>query len=173
MSSKSVSKSSASQQSQRKAAASQPDALEFLKSQHREVEDLFKQFEKLGDEGPSEEKEPIVRMACEKLTVHASIEEEIFYPAAREIDDVESLLNEAEVEHNTAKDLIATLDSMDASDPMFSATFTVLSEYIKHHVKEEEGELFPKVKKSDLDLDALGQELAAQADELMSAQEAS
>ena len=173
MSSKSVSKSSASQQSQRKAAASQPDALEFLKSQHREVEDLFKQFEKLGDEGPSEEKEPIVRMACEKLTVHASIEEEIFYPAAREIDDVESLLNEAEVEHNTAKDLIATLDSMDASDPMFSATFTVLSEYIKHHVKEEEGELFPKVKKSDLDLDALGQELAAQADELMSTQEAS
>jgi len=173
MSSKSVSKSSASQQSQRKAAASQPDALEFLKSQHREVEDLFKQFEKLGDEGPSEEKEPIVRMACEKLTVHASIEEEIFYPAAREIDEAESLLNEAEVEHNTAKDLIATLDSMDASDPMFSATFTVLSEYIKHHVKEEEGELFPKVKKSDLDLDALGQELAAQADELMSAQEAS
>ena len=173
MSSKSVSKSSASQQSQRKAAASQPDALEFLKSQHREVEDLFKQFEKLGDEGPSEEKEPIVRMACEKLTVHASIEEEIFYPAAREVEDAESLLNEAEVEHNTAKDLIATLDSMDASDPMFSATFTVLSEYIKHHVKEEEGELFTKVKKSDLDLDALGQELAAQADELMSAQEAS
>jgi hemerythrin superfamily protein len=173
MPSKSVSRSSASQQSQRKAASSQPDALEFLKSQHREVEDLFKQFEKLGDEGPSEEKEPIVRMACEKLTVHASIEEEIFYPAAREVEDAESLLNEAEVEHNTVKDLIATLDSMDASDPMFSATFTVLSEYVKHHVKEEEGELFPKVKKSDLDLDALGQELAAQADELMSTQEAS
>jgi hemerythrin superfamily protein len=173
MPSKSVSRNSTSQQSQRKAAASQPDALEFLKSQHREVEDLFKEFEKLGDDGPSEEKEPIVRMACEKLTVHASIEEEIFYPAVREVEDAESLLNEAEVEHNTAKDLIATLDSMDASDPMFSATFTVLSEYIKHHVKEEEGELFPKVKKSDLDLDALGQELAAQADELMSTQEAS
>ena len=173
MPSKSVSRSSTSQQSQRKAAASQPDALEFLKSQHREVEDLFKQFEKLGEEGSSEEKEPIVRMACEKLTVHASIEEEIFYPAAREVEDAESLLNEAEVEHNTAKDLIATLDSMDASDPMFSATFTVLSEYIKHHVKEEEGELFPKVKKSDLDVDALGQELAARADELMSTQEVS
>jgi hemerythrin superfamily protein len=173
MASKSVSRSSTSHQSQRKAASSQPDALEFLKSQHREVEDLFSQFEKLGEDGANEEKEPIVRMACEKLTVHASIEEEIFYPAAREIEDADSLLNEAEVEHNTAKDLIATLDSMDASDPMFSATFTVLSEYIKHHVKEEEGELFPKVKKSDLDLDALGQELATQADELMSAQEAS
>jgi hemerythrin-like domain-containing protein len=101
------------------------------------------------------------------LTVHAAIEEEIFYPAAREVDDVNALLNEAEVEHGTAKDLIATLDSMDASDEMFSATFTVLSEYIKHHVKEEENELFPKIKKSDLDLDALGMELAARADELM------
>ena len=166
-----VSRSSASQNTQRKASSSsQPDALEFLKSQHREVEDLFKQFEKLGEDGDSEEKEPIVRMACEKLTVHATIEEEIFYPAAREVDDADSLLNEAEVEHNTAKDLIASLDSMDADDAMFSATFTVLSEYIKHHVKEEEGELFPKIKKSGLDLDSLGQELSTRADELMSEQ---
>ena len=166
MASNRVSKSSNTQHTQRKSSAGQPDAVEFLKSQHREVEELFKQFDKLPEEGAEEKKEPIVRMACEKLTVHASIEEEIFYPAAREIDDAASLLNEAEVEHGTAKDLIATLDSMDASDEMFSATFKVLSEYIKHHVKEEEGELFPKVKKSDLDLDALGQELSARADEL-------
>ena len=170
MASNRVSRSSTSHQTQRKAAASQPDAVEFLKSQHREVEDLFKQFEKLGEDDASEEKEPIVRMACEKLTMHASLEEEIFYPAAREVEDVDSLLNEAEVEHGTAKDLIATLDSMDASDPMFCANFTVLSEYIKHHVKEEENELFPKIKKSDLDLDTLGQELAERADELMETQ---
>jgi hemerythrin superfamily protein len=167
MASNRVSRSSTAQHAQRKAPASQPDAVDFLKSQHREVEDLFKQFDKLPDEGATEEKEPIVRTACEMLTVHAAIEEEIFYPAAREVDDVNALLNEAEVEHGTAKDLIATLDSMDASDEMFSATFTVLSEYIKHHVKEEENELFPKIKKSDLDLDALGMELAARADELM------
>ena len=166
MASNRVSKSS-TPHTQRKSSPSQPDAVDFLKSQHREVEDLFKQFDKLPEEGATEEKEPIVRMACEKLTVHATIEEEIFYPAAREIEEVNALLNEAEVEHGTAKDLIATLDAMDASDEMFSATFTVLSEYIKHHVKEEEGELFPKVKKSDLDLDALGQELAERADELM------
>jgi len=167
MASNRVSKSSTAPQTHRKSSASQPDAVDFLKSQHREVEELFKQFDKLPEEGADEEKEPIVRTACEKLTVHATIEEEIFYPAAREVDDVAALLNEAEVEHGTAKDLIATLDSMDASDEMFSATFTVLSEYIKHHVKEEEGELFPKIKKSDLDLGALGQELAARADELM------
>ena len=152
---------------QRKSSTSQPDAVDFLKRQHREVEDLFKQFEKLGEDGDIEKKEPIVRTACEKLTVHATIEEEIFYPAAREVEEASSLLNEAEVEHATAKDLIATLDSMDASDEMFSAHFTVLSEYIKHHVKEEEEELFPKLKKSGLDLDTLGQELAARADELM------
>ena len=143
------------------------DAIQLLKSDHAEVKALFEQFEKLGENGSREKKDEIVREACAKLTVHATIEEEIFYPAAREVDDVAALLNEAEVEHGTAKDLIATLDSMDASDEMFSATFTVLSEYIKHHVKEEEGELFPKIKKSDLDLDALGQELAARADELM------
>ena len=170
MASNRVSKSSTAPQTHRKSSASQPDAVDFLKSQHREVEELFKQFDKLPEEGADEEKEPIVRTACEKLTVHATIEEEIFYPAAREVDDVAALLNEAEVEHGTAKDLIATLDSMDPSDDMFSATFTVLSEYIKHHVKEEEGELFPKVKKSELDLDALGQELASRAEELTATQ---
>ena len=164
--------STTSQRTQRKTSpgASSRDAVSFLTNQHREVEELFKQFEKLGEDGSPDEKEPIVRMACEKLTVHATIEEEIFYPAAREVEDAESLLNEAEVEHGTAKDLIATLDSMDPSDDMFSATFTVLSEYIKHHVKEEEGELFPKVKKSELDLDALGQELASRAEELTATQ---
>ncbi|HET9833890.1 MAG TPA: hemerythrin domain-containing protein [Vicinamibacterales bacterium] len=143
------------------------DAIAFLSAQHREVEELFKEFEKLGEDGSLDEKEPIVRVACEKLSVHATIEEEIFYPAAREVADVDSLLNEAEVEHATARDLIAQLDAMDAGDELFSATFTVLSEYIKHHVKEEEGELFPKLRRSGMDLDQLGEALAAHADELM------
>jgi len=170
MASNRVSKNSTSHRPQRKTSTGDRDAISFLMNQHREVEELFKQFEKLGEDGSPDEKEPIVRTACEKLTVHATIEEEIFYPAAREVEDAESLLNEAEVEHSTAKDLIATLDEMDANEEMFSATFTVLSEYIKHHVKEEEGELFPKVKKSGLDLDALGQELAARAEDLMATQ---
>ena len=106
------------------------DAIQLLKSDHAEVKALFARFEKLGDKGTADEKEDIVREACAKLTVHATVEEEIFYPAVREVPDADSLLNEAEVEHGTAKDLIATLDAMDASDEMFDANFTVLAEYI-------------------------------------------
>lgn len=143
------------------------NAIQLLKADHAEVKTLFDRFEKLGEDGPKDEKEEIVREACAKLTVHATVEEEIFYPAAREVPDAEALLNEAEVEHGTAKDLIAKLDEMSADDEMFDANFTVLSEYIVHHVKEEEGELFPKVQKSDLDLDALGEQMAQRKDELM------
>ena len=159
-----------SQRGQRKGTTAIRDAVSVLTDQHREVEELFRQFEKLGSAASPEEKEPIVRTACEMLTVHAAIEEEIFYPTARDVEDTESLLNEAEVEHLTIQDLIAELDAMDATDDLFSATFTVLAEYVKHHVKEEEGELFPKVEKSDLDLDALGQELSERAHELAVAQ---
>ena len=130
------------------------------------MKQLFDRFEKLADDGSPEEREEIVREACAKLTVHATVEEEIFYPAAREVPDVDDLLNEAEVEHGTAKDLIAKLEAMDSDDEMFDASFTVLSEYIKHHVKEEEGELFPKIAKSDLDLDVLGAEMLARKQEL-------
>lgn len=143
------------------------DAIALLKADHAEVKALFGRFEKLGEDGAREEKEAIVREACAKLTVHATVEEEIFYPAAREVPEADALLNEAEVEHDTAKDLIAKLDEMEADDEMFDASFTVLAEYIEHHVKEEEGELLPKVQKSDLDLDALGEEMAQRKEELM------
>ena len=145
---------------------SRKDALQLLKGDHAEVRALFDQFEKLGEESDVLEKESLVRDVCAKLTVHATLEEEIFYPAVREVPDVDALLNEAEVEHGSVKDLIAKLESMDVPDAMFDANFTVLAEYIKHHVKEEEDELFSKVAKSDLDLDALGEEMQARKDEL-------
>ena len=161
-------KQTAQNRSPRKTSnGTQKDAIALLKADHRQVEEWFGEFEKAKD---GKRKVALAKQICNALMVHAQIEEEIFYPAAREVEDAESLLNEAEVEHSTAKDLIATLDEMDANEEMFSATFTVLSEYIKHHVKEEEGELFPKVKKSGLDLDALGQELAARAEDLMATQ---
>jgi hemerythrin superfamily protein len=144
-----------------------PDALQLLRSDHAEVKELFDRFEKLGEDGQREAKGDIAREACAKLTVHSTVEEEIFYPAAREVPDADALLNEAEVEHGTAKELIAKIDAMDADDEMFDANFTVLSEYIKHHVKEEEGELFPKIQKSDLDLDALGEQMVERKDALM------
>jgi hypothetical protein len=142
------------------------DAIRLLKDDHAEVKQLFDRFEKLGDHASADEREGIVREVCAKLTVHATVEEEIFYPAARELPEAEDLLNEAEVEHGTAKDLIAKLDAMESDDEMFDANFTVLSEYIKHHVKEEEGELFPKIAKSDLDLEALGAVMLARKEEL-------
>lgn len=155
-----------SSKSRSQSKPTQVDAIKLLKDDHAEVKQLFDRFEKLGEKASPDDKEGIVREACAKLTVHATVEEEIFYPAAREVPEAEDLLNEAEVEHGTAKDLIAKLDAMDSDDEMFDANFTVLSEYIKHHVKEEEGELFPKIAKSDLDLQALGTEMLARKEEL-------
>jgi len=102
--------------------------------------------------------------------VHAQIEEEIFYPAAREasIRDGEDLLDEAEVEHGSLKQLVAAIESNSPeSDELFDARVKVLGEYVKHHVKEEENELFPRARKSDMDLEEVGARLAARKDELM------
>jgi len=143
------------------------DAVALLKADHDEVDALFKEFESVKDEAGSEELRDIVQQVCAMLTVHAQIEEEIFYPAVRDAGEgVDDLLNEADVEHRSLKDLIGRLGEMDASDEMCIANVTVLAEYVKHHAKEEEGELFPKVRKSDLGLEALGDELAARKEEL-------
>lgn len=92
-----------------------------------------------------------------------------FYPAVRKGIDDEDLMNEAQVEHQSAKELIAQLEAMKAGDPLYPATFTVLCEYVEHHVKEEESEMFPQVKKAKLDLGALGRKMMARKDELMAA----
>jgi hemerythrin superfamily protein len=99
--------------------------------------------------------------------VHATTEEEIFYPAAREAVDDDDLLDEAEVEHASAKDLIAQIEAGSPSDPLYDAKVKVLGEYVRHHVKEEEGELFPKVKKAKVDLAELGLAIVARKEELL------
>ena len=144
------------------------DAIALLKQEHRAVEALFDEFE---DADESEQSELATRI-CQMLTVHAQIEEEYLYPQAKDAlgDEEDELVYEAEIEHGSAKELIAKIEASTPEDPHFKPLVKVLSEYIKHHVKEEENELFPKVKKSDLDLDVLGQELAARADELMATQ---
>src|SRR4029079_18097754 len=126
--------------------------------------------EEIKDSGEDSEKEALVAQICEALTVHAQIEEEIFYPAARrEVDQEEGkdLLDEAAVEHQTLKDLIERLEAAPTDDPLYDAGVKVLSEYVKHHVKEEENELFPKVKSSQMDLEAIGRQLADRKAELM------
>jgi hemerythrin-like domain-containing protein len=142
-----------------------PDAIELLKQDHDKVEKAFKQFEKL-DREDEEACAELVRTVCEDLKVHTTLEEEIFYPAARDAIDDDDILNEAAVEHETAKMLIEQLENMQPDDPNYHATFTVLGEYVRHHVKEEESEMFPQVKKSDLDLDALGEQMRARKEEL-------
>lgn len=142
-----------------------PNAIDLLKEDHARVKQSFKDFEKL-DQADTATLQEMVRAVCAELKVHATIEEEIFYPAVREAIDDEDLMNEAMVEHASAKDLIEQLEGMKADDPMLSATFTVLCEYVLHHVKEEESEMFPQVRKAKLDLDDLGAKLMARKEQL-------
>jgi hemerythrin-like domain-containing protein len=147
-------------------SATAPDAIALLKADHKKVADLFAQYEKLGDRAKVQ-KLKIARKVCAELKVHTQIEEEILYPAARAyLPKQDDLLDEAQVEHNGAKQLIAELDAMQPDDDYFDAKVTVLSEYIKHHVKEEHEEMFPKLRKTDLDLQELGMRLAFRKSEL-------
>lgn len=142
------------------------DAVALLKQDHRTVEALFSKFEN-ADEA---EQSSLAERICNMLTVHAQIEEEILYPAAKEtLEDEEELelVSEADVEHQTAKDLIAKIEAMTSEDEHFKATVKVLGEYIKHHVKEEENELFPALKQTELDLKEIGSQLAERKFALM------
>jgi hemerythrin superfamily protein len=151
-----------------KSAAKALDAVQLLTAEHDEVKALFKEYQKLVDaEKGGAEKETLARQICLMLTVHATTEEEIFYPAARDAIEDEDLLDEAEVEHASAKELIAQIEGGTADEPLYDAKVKVLGEYVEHHVKEEEGELFPKVKKAKADLVKLGELIAARKAELM------
>src|SRR5262245_41815176 len=144
------------------------DAIKLLKADHDEVEELFAQYEKQKKKNGNEKPE-LIEKICVALTIHAQIEEEIFYPAARNAleEDGEELLDEAEVEHASIKSLVEQLEVMGWDDELCDAKVKVLSEYVKHHVKEEETEIFPKLKRTDLDLEALGTKLAERKAELM------
>lgn len=148
-------------------ASAKTDALSLLTEDHKKVLKMFKDFEKLGDEDDSDSKGELVRQICTELTVHAQIEEEIFYPAVRDAISEDDLLDEAEVEHTTVKELVAQLESMQSGDELYDAKVTVLGEYVNHHVKEEQGDMFAKVRKTDLDLTALGEEMQQRKEELL------
>jgi hypothetical protein len=148
------------------------DAVALLKEDHRTVEDLFAQFEKASGEG---RKQKLATNICLELSVHAKIEEEIFYPAC-EGKVEEDLLKEAYVEHDGAKLLIAEIMAGEPSDEFYDAKVTVLQEQIEHHVEEEEKRLeglFAQARKAGLDMDALGEQLAARKAELTAEYEAS
>jgi len=140
------------------------DATTLLRADHKLVSELFEQFEK--SRSP-DKKKALVEQICQELTIHAQIEEEIFYPAVKAALNDSELVPEARVEHETLKALVAQLEGAEADGEDYDARVKVLSEYVKHHVKEEQTEMFPKAKASaKLDLKALGEALLARKEEL-------
>ncbi len=146
-------------------SAREPAAIQLLKQDHRTVEDLFEEFE--GAKRPAD-KRAIAKEICMELTIHAMIEEEIFYPAVKDVVD-EEIYSEAHVEHDGAKVLIAEIMAADPSDEFYDARVKVLSEMIKHHVKEEEQRdgMFAQARKGDIDFDELGERLQTRKEDLM------
>jgi hemerythrin-like domain-containing protein len=141
------------------------NAIQLLKEDHEYVKKAFRAFEKM-DHEEHDAVRALVSQVCEALKVHTKVEEELFYPAARKAIRDEDLMNEAEVEHGSAKALIRQLERMKPDDPKYIATFTVLGEYVKHHVKEEESEMFPKARRRRMNLARLGNRLMARKIEL-------
>jgi hypothetical protein len=140
------------------------NAMTMLKSDHQKVKELFEKFEK--SKNPASQAK-IAATAIEELKVHAAIEEELFYPAVRQEIDDEDIMHEADEEHHVAKLLIAELENMTGDEEHWEAKFMVLAEGVRHHIKEEEGEMFPKARKTDIDFVALGERMSALKKRLM------
>lgn len=139
------------------------NAIALLEADHQVVNVLFKNYEKAT---ANSEKKELVTKICQELSIHAQVEEEIFYPQVKAALHDTELIPEATVEHATLKDLIAQVEEKEPDGEMFDAKIKVMSEYVKHHVKEEEDEMFPKAKKTKLDLEKIGVEIIARKAEL-------
>lgn len=131
------------------------EILQMLKDDHKRVKKAFRDFEKIDVESDPETAQQLVEQTCAELELHAMLEEELFYPAVRQALKEQDLVEEAEVEHDSAKQLIAQVRDLSPDDPKFKATFTVLGEYVKHHIKEEEGEMFEQLGRSKVDWQAV------------------
>ncbi len=156
------------------ATAKQKDACDLLDADHKAVKRMLTEFKELTEsKGSSREKKRMLAgKICRELTVHAQIEEEIFYPGIRKAIKDELMMSEAEVEHMSAKDLIAQIQEMEPGDALFDAKVLVLGEYIDHHVKEERNEMFPKARSTKVDLVKMRDALQARKEELMAGHEA-
>ena len=162
-----ASRSKSSSRSSSKSGSRMKDALALLRADHEMVSELVEKYERGKNRADSDKKEELAQQICEELTIHAQIEEEIFYPALREAsEEAEEALAEAEVEHGSVKKLIEEIEGASPDSELFDAQIKVLGEYVKHHVKEEQNEIFPMARESDLDLKELGQQLAARKAEL-------
>lgn len=148
------------------------DALDLLASDHDEIAELFDRYEVLAADGaPAEERRELAEELCTLLLVHAAIKEEIFYPAAREVLDEEYLIDEAMVAQDGARSLIDDIQAGDPTEPRYDAQVRILHELLLQHFEEERTELFPRVRRTTLDLEEIGAEMAARQEVLMSADE--
>jgi hemerythrin superfamily protein len=149
----------------KEAEAASTSALELLQQDHREVEELFDAFDELQED--DDRKAEVAGKICMALKVHAQIEEEIFYPQARKATKDNDLIDEAAVEHATVKKLIGETEAMEVGEELYDAKVRVLAEMVKHHIREEEEELFPELESAKMDIDAVGKELAERKEALM------
>lgn len=145
-----------------------PEATEMLREDHQKVKALFEEFEQAEDD---DEKLRIVRTALTELEIHATVEEDIFYPAVRAHIENDSLMDEALEEHHVAKLLIRELQDMEPGDERFDAKFKVLAESVKHHIEEEEAEILPKAEEMELDQERLAEEMTERKQELQEQEE--
>jgi hypothetical protein len=164
------SRRSHSQGRKRETEAASPNAFELLEQDHREVEEWFDEYDELKED--DNRKGELAEKICLALKVHAQIEEEIFYPKAREATKDNDLIDEAVVEHATVKNLIGEIEAMEVGEELYDAKMRVLGEMVKHHIREEEEELFPELEAAQMDLGAVGKEIAERKEELMSGMQA-
>lgn len=151
----------------KKASSAKPqDAIAILRADHKKVSGLFEEYEKTNS---TAKKFKLTNEICTELSVHAEVEEEIFYPAVKAALKDKELVPEATVEHATLKDLIAQVKDKQPDGEMFDAKIKVMSEYVKHHVKEEQNEMFPKARNTKLDMVALGEQMLARKQQLLGA----
>ena len=147
----------------RRPARNANDAIAVLQRDHAEILALFERFAAAGDNL----REEIAERLCRALTIHAACEEELLYPAAHEALDDDTVVHESEIEHGSIRDLVELIEVLPVDDPRFPASVKVLGEYVRHHVRIEEKQLFPRLRKSGLDLQVLGEGLHARRQELL------
>ena len=139
------------------------DAISLLREDHRRIDELFRQFEKVRG---NEMKAELAGRICMELLIHARVEEEIFYPALRDVIDADDLMDEADVEHGAAAHLITEIMGMQPGDDHYSARVKVLGEYVRHHVQEEQNRMFSKARQARLDMRLLGEQITERKKEL-------
>ncbi len=145
-----------------------PDVLDALIEDHKNILQLFAEFQSIRDHADDETRQTLVDVVCTELVIHAQIEEEFLYPAVRDAFDDMSLVDQAAVEHNVSRQLIAELESMHPDDELYDAKFTVLGEYVRHHIEEEQNKIFPRIRTSGIDLETLGEDILQLRRELRS-----